>query len=133
MPLQKLTLLLALLLALAEAAAVKGQDTKRGMGGGGVALGNAQNTRWMYDWGNTPPGDIANYNGEFTPMIWSSNTSNIQSRVNNILSYKDDLNVQYVLGFNEPERPDQANMSVSQAVAVWDIMDDQLSARASSW
>ncbi|MEQ8208734.1 MAG: glycosyl hydrolase, partial [Lacipirellulaceae bacterium] len=37
------------------------------------------------------------------------------------------LNIEYVLGFNEPERPDQANMSVAQAIDVWDIMDDQLS------
>lgn len=105
------------------------QDTKRGMAGGGVEFANALNSRWYYHWGNTPPADVANgnFDGEYVPMIWSANTTNVQGRVDNILSYEESLNVEYVLGFNEPERPDQANMSVANAIAVWDIMDDQLS------
>ncbi|TWU22708.1 glycosyl hydrolase [Bythopirellula polymerisocia] len=110
------------------ASLVHSQDTKRGIAGGTIANANALNSRWYYHWSNNPPAEVTNgsFNGQYTPMIWSANTTNIQSRVNNILSYADSLNVEYVLGFNEPERPDQANMSVSNAINVWDIMDDQL-------
>ncbi len=104
------------------------QGTKRGIAGGTIANANALNSRWYYHWSNNPPAEVTNgtFNGQYTPMVWSANTTNIQSRVNNILSYADSLNVDYVLGFNEPERPDQANMSVTHAINVWDIMDDQL-------
>lgn len=104
------------------------QGTKRGIAGGSIANANALNSRWYYNWSNNPLAEITNgsFNGEYVPMIWSANTTNIQSRVDNILSYADTLNVEYVLGFNEPERPDQANMSVTQALNVWNMMDHQL-------
>ena len=38
-----------------------------------------------------------------------------QNTINNVKS----RNPAYVLGFNEPERPDQANMTVAQAISSW--------------
>jgi hypothetical protein len=117
-------------------------DSKRGIAGvprgengqsldiaqaGATAGANAINARWLYTWGNTPPADVTSgaFHGEYVPMIWSATTSNYQARVNNILSYAPSLNTRYVLGFNEPERADQANMSVANAITIWDGMDHQ--------
>ena len=61
-------------------------------------------------------------------MIWSANASTIQARVDGILSYAPTLGVDYVMGFNEPEREGQANMSVADAIALWDVMDHQFAA-----
>jgi autotransporter-associated beta strand protein len=118
-------LLLACTASLANA-----QDTKRGVGGGDIAQANALNARWYYNWGNNPSAEILSggLNGKYTPMIWSANASTIQARVDNILSYASALGVDYVMGFNEPERTDQANMSVADAIALWDVMDHQFAA-----
>ncbi|MCA9234415.1 MAG: autotransporter-associated beta strand repeat-containing protein [Planctomycetales bacterium] len=110
--------------AVALAAPCHGQDAKRGIAGGSIDNANALNSRWYYQWGSTPNAAIDEFNGEYVPMIWSSNTSNVIPKVNQILGYQNDLNVQYVLGFNEPERSSQANMTVAQAIDVWDVMTD---------
>lgn len=99
-------------------------DTKRGMAGIRPLRENAMNTRWVYNWGNLPPDDIEPFHGEFVPMIWSGNPTGVTSQINTILDYKEDYNVDYVLGFNEPELPDQANMTVQQALDTWDVMTD---------
>ncbi len=45
-------------------------------------------------------------------MFWNAPS---QTTINNAKT----LNPNYVLGFNEPERSDQANMSVAQAISSW--------------
>ncbi|MGN6503993.1 MAG: glycosyl hydrolase, partial [Tepidisphaeraceae bacterium] len=86
---------------------------KRGFGGSTPTVSNALNVNWYYDWG---PSANTGQRGEFVPMAWSggaiTNPSNYSQLVNNNTST-------YVLGFNEPERTDQANMTVSQAIALW--------------
>jgi lipopolysaccharide export system protein LptA len=120
-------------------------DTKRGIAGlplgqngvslpisqnGAMAGANALNARWMYTWGNNPPADVLSntFNGEYTPMIWSANTSTYQATVDRILGYATALNVKYVMGFNEPERTGQANMSVANAITIWNGFDHQFAA-----
>ena len=118
----------AIALSGATASAQQTWDTKRGIAGGSVDTANAINARWMYRWSNNPPPGVldGSFRGEYVPMIWSANTDNIGGRVQNILDYREDLNVRFVIGFNEPERQNQANMSVSRALDVWDAMDDPL-------
>ena len=87
------------------------QDVKRGWAGMNPTQANAVNARWSYNWGFVPQPGL---HGEYVPMFWGP--FNVQLRLDTILTYD---NVQYVLGFNEPERPDQANMSVETAIEFW--------------
>jgi hypothetical protein len=77
---------------------------------------------WWYNWAATPDAAILNtyqnYNVDFTPMAWNSWGTNA---VNNWVSQ--DTNVKYILGFNEPNFTDQANMTPSQAAAAWPALE----------
>lgn len=78
----------------------------------------SENISWWYNWGAQPENAIRttyqNYNVDFTPMAW--NATGIPA-VNNWV--KQDAKVKYILGFNEPNFTDQANMTPSQAAAAW--------------
>ncbi|MDA8563353.1 glycosyl hydrolase [Mariniblastus sp.] len=88
-------------------------QVKRGLGGNNNALITGINAGWYYNWGSNANPGIAH--AEYVPMFWAGfavNSNNIQKVINNATS-------QYVLGFNEPERNDQANMSVATALSKW--------------
>ncbi len=78
----------------------------------------SKNISWWYNWAAEP--DIAirntykNYEVDFTPMSWNANGINA---VNNWVNQ--DPNVKYILGFNEPNFTDQANMTPKQAATAW--------------
>jgi hypothetical protein len=63
---------------------------------------------WEYSWGASDP---YRTNCEFVPMKWG-----LKGSYDNINS---NTNVTHLLGFNEPNRPDQSNMSVEEALAEW--------------
>lgn len=71
---------------------------------------------WTYNWNSdTSNGD--NY-GEYVPLLWSSrgdHTSQWNDHVNKWWNQGS----KYLLGFNEPDRPDQANISPGDAVNAW--------------
>jgi len=78
----------------------------------------SKNISWWYNWAAEPDNAIKttyhNYNVDFTPMAWnSSGISNVNNWVNS------DTKVKYILGFNEPNFKDQANMTPSQAADAW--------------
>lgn len=70
---------------------------------------NKLNCTWYYDW-NIGGGSSSNYNyvGIRQNSGWPS-----WSSINN------KTGINHLLGFNEPDRPDQANMTVDQAVSNW--------------
>ena len=94
------------------------QDVKRGWAGNDSGQANAVNARWYYNWGYQP---VEGIHGEFVPMFWGP--YGVQKRIDAILGYDD---VQYVLGFNEPERPDQADMTVEEAIEKWTMINEGL-------
>ncbi|MBB5350429.1 hypothetical protein HNR46_000653 [Haloferula luteola] len=67
------------------------------------------NLDWNYDWNNAT---VSTRSTEYIPMRhnagWNSWT-NINNKIGST----------QVLGFNEPDRPDQANMTVDAAIALW--------------
>jgi hypothetical protein len=73
---------------------------------------------WFYNWG-TGPGNIENalddYDIEFVPMAWngSFNEENLRTY------YTNHPEAKYLLGFNEPNFLEQANMTPSNAAAQW--------------
>lgn len=75
----------------------------------GREAAEALDCHWQYDWDNVATSGL---NIEYVPMRhnldWNS-YSNINNKQGST----------HVLGFNEPDRPDQADMSISQALEQW--------------
>ena len=89
---------------------------------------------WYYTWGTPIPSDSP-VNAEFVPMFWGS--ANVtDANIAAVTQLGQQGKVKYVLGFNEPDRPDQANMTVSQALALWPKLESiglPLGSPATSW
>lgn len=98
------------------------KSNKRGVGYGYHSVTDMQNfsknISWWYNWSPEPDAAIKytyqNYGVDFTPMAW--NASGITGVSNWVAT---DNNVKYILGFNEPNFTDQANMTPSAAAAAW--------------
>lgn len=118
-------LLLVLLVTASHAAAADPLSPKRGFADVGAWYGSLQavNAGWYYGWRPDKPSGVGNFDAEFLPMIWGGFQAN-QFEINRILGYGD---VEWVLGFNEPERPDQANMSVGDAINAWRTLSNGFS------
>ena len=76
---------------------------------------------WWYNWATQPESAIRDnyqdYNVDFTPMAWNA------SGINGVYNWvAQDPNVKYILGFNEPNFKDQANMTPSAAAAAWSAL-----------
>ena len=74
---------------------------------------------WDYNWGNTPSNDAAMWfdanEMDFCPMCWNGNYSTDKIRAF-VAAHP---NTKYLLGFNEPNLTDQANMTPSKAAELW--------------
>jgi autotransporter-associated beta strand protein len=94
-------------------------SSKRGFADGNVTYDRLQATGagWYYTW-EPGPKDPGNYDAKFLPMIHFHS----QATESTFSSIKNRPGVEYVLGFNEPERADQANMTVAQAISDWTSM-----------
>ncbi len=82
---------------------------KKGYAGGSLAEAENLDGKWRYNWNNNSESTL---DIEYVPIRqtrwWPSyETTNAKQ------------NVTHLLGFNEPDRPDQANMTVAQAIAEW--------------
>jgi len=90
----------------------------KGIANSPAAQIGALGATWCYNWGTTPKStDCAD--PYFVPMVWGS--GDVKTAIVNIgkAAYKT------VLGFNEPNKTDQANMSVAAAIALWpDLTSD---------
>ncbi len=88
---------------------------------------------WYYNWGLKPENEYID--AEFVPMMWgkwSVTDENIAYVKENYESGK----FKYLLTFNEPDLPDQANMSVDEALSYWEKLESigiPLSSPAVSW
>ena len=90
-------------------------SSKRGFADVGAGYTNLQVTGagWYYTWG-TGAGSPGNFDAKHAPMFWGGAPS--QATITNI---RNNPNIEYVLGFNEPERDDQADLTVAQAISAW--------------
>jgi autotransporter-associated beta strand protein len=88
-------------------------SAKRGFADTGANYNNLQATGagWYYTWG-TGDGSPGTFDAENYPMFWGWAG---QSTIDSTLAVRPD----YILGYNEPERPDQANMTVATAISNW--------------
>ena len=76
----------------------------------------ATNAGWYYRWGPDKPN--INFDAQFVPMFWNGGQVTT-SKINEIKALGD---AEWVLGFNEPERGDQANMTVEYAIDRWRVL-----------
>lgn len=70
------------------------------------------NLNWWYSWGS---GSISSQNTEFVAMRHNAGWDTLNRNWWN-------NGVNHLLGFNEPDRPDQANMSVTDAISMWPML-----------
>jgi len=98
------------------------KSDKRGVGYGYHSAADmntaSEGISWWYNWAAQPEATIrttyADYNVDFTPQAWNS------AGITGVSTWvSQDDNVKYLLGFNEPNFKEQANMTPSQAAAAW--------------
>jgi hypothetical protein len=82
---------------------------KKGWSGGTVGQGDSLYVHWSYDWGNNRG---ATYDQEYVPMRWNGGSPAIATT-------NAKKNVTHLLGFNEPNSSQQANMSPQTALRAW--------------
>ncbi len=71
---------------------------------------------WHYSWGPTLPATYPR-GVEFVPMVWGP--FSIDQAVTNVNTWANQGRVKYLLGFNEPDGAEQANMTVARAIEEW--------------
>jgi len=82
----------------------------------------SQGVSWAYNWGHGGSGVDAAFESndfEYVPMAWSGLN---KSTIRNYL--RAHPNVKYILGFNEPNFGDQANMGPAAAAARWGDIEE---------
>lgn len=80
--------------------------------GAGKALTDVR-AGWYYNWAVHPDGVPTPPNVEFVPMIWGTKFTDDATLA------RAKANGKVLLGFNEPDFPDQANMTPEQALDLW--------------
>ncbi len=129
--LMKLSLLAALAPAGGVQAAPKSGNIKDGSVKKGLGIsGNspefdvklqALECKWFYNWTGVKPNDSPG-GIDFIPMIRKYNGSPQSVEKVGASAKKEDAKL--LLGFNEPDRSSQANMSVEQALEAWPILQN---------
>jgi len=76
---------------------------------------------WHYSWGSDPS-ILEPANVDYVPMIWGKWGID-EEKVSKLVSLKEEGKVSYLLGFNEPDGEDQANMTVDEAVEKWPLLE----------
>ena len=105
----------------------------------GIALGSDMsetvelrklNLSWYYNWKAEPYNDIRDEQVDHVPMIWGRDEDDPNGTVDSNLyahiKSQCDLvpeDANYVLGYNEPDLPAQANMNVVQAQEGWKYIE----------
>jgi hypothetical protein len=104
--------------ATGDGAVVSARGCKRGDGYGHHSLADLQALSpgmvWWYNWSPRP--EVTGYEAlgiEFVPMVWGG-----QFDVNQVVGQIPD-GARYLLGFNEPNFRNQANLTPQQAAALW--------------
>ena len=81
----------------------------------------APQVSWWYNWSEKPENSVANvfedYGFEFVPMTWNGYFDSVKL----VTFLADHPETKYLLAFNEPNFINQANMTPSQAAAIWPI------------
>ncbi len=80
----------------------------------GIKLADTLSCQWNYDWGNNRTSTL---DEEFVPMRWDLRGPDFA--VTDAMK-----NTTELLGYNEPDHTDQANMTPDQAIAQWPSLEE---------
>lgn len=75
---------------------------------------------WFYDWGTSTR---CKTNAQFVPQVWGDWAQNDAGMAPSPPASLARANQKVILGFNEPDHADQANMTVDRALALWPAFD----------
>ena len=81
---------------------------------------------WYYTWGLEPSAAVTGV--EFVPMFWGA-SSVTKANCDKINKLYEEGKVFYVLGFNEPDLSEESNMSVADALDLWEFLCENLDSR----
>ncbi|WP_434036409.1 glycosyl hydrolase [Formosa sp. 4Alg 33] len=81
---------------------------KKGASGKGLQITNSLNPSWFYNWGSVGESTA---DRQFVPMTWSGIPS-----LSKVEELGRNMGYNNYLAFNEPDGPDQANMTVEEAL-----------------
>ncbi len=76
---------------------------------------------WHYSW-SSDLSVIEPDNVEFVPMVWGKGFDD--QNVAALKQLADEGKIKFLLGFNEPDGEEQANMTVDEAIALWPKMEE---------
>lgn len=76
---------------------------------------------WHYSWGSDLS-DLEPDNVEYTPMFWGKTITD--EKVAELKKLATEGKIKYLLGFNEPDGKEQANMTVDEAIALWPKLEE---------
>lgn len=96
----------------------KGFDTVVRADGGWRREITALGAHWFYSWGGDEPSDMPK-GVTFVPMSWGYYGNKDNGQVKWLAKVKAQPNIHALLGFNEPDGKDQANLSVEKALEGW--------------
>lgn len=83
---------------------------------------------WFYTWGTFIPDNQLSdmpQNVEFVPMFWNG-AAVTQGNIDKLNALYEEGKIKYVLGFNEPDLTNEANMPVADALTKWKFICDNL-------
>jgi hypothetical protein len=80
----------------------------------------AMNVDWFYTWGAHNPGGTKT---PFVPMVKDARRLLQQDALDYVRRELPQTKTTNLLGFNEPDHKDQANMSVDEAVRLWPLLE----------
>ena len=84
------------------------------------------NCSWYYNWGTKAFNNSIDNGVSHIPMMWGGSDEN-KEEINNL-----NTNANYILGFNEPDIPSQANLAFWEGVDVWNQYISPLNMRKAS-
>lgn len=94
---------------------------------------DALSPSWYYTWGVKPNNEYID--AEFVPMIWGG-WQMTEENLNYVKENYESGKFTHLLTFNEPDLPDQANLTVDEALAYWKRLEEigiPLSSPVVSW
>ena len=89
-------------------------DGKLGWAGGNGSQADSTNAHWYYNWWHTKPNGADQANADWIPLV--KFTNNLANKLATVTSYTD---VDTILVLNEPERANQSNVTVAEAISIW--------------
>ncbi|TWU22717.1 glycoside hydrolase family protein [Bythopirellula polymerisocia] len=106
----------------AQPSAKRGFCTVVRKDGEGAERIEALNAKWFYTWGAKKPA-VMPQNAEFVPMIWGRFNPERHSHLEQLTLAAQQGEFKYLMGFNEPDQPKQSDITVSEAIQLWPVLE----------